>query len=282
MTKLSFKALGAAILAVGIVLVGAAATAQAASMTNFTASTSGTLAAGQVITSDIVVSFTAPTAVPQSINNQIRIVLTNTSGFGAGSACGLRVAYVSSPSIVASCQAVSGSGVSQVYLYSAGLPGITIGANSTYTFTILGGTLTQNAAGPISVTAFSSSSPTPIDLSTTTLTAASVSSTVSFDANGGSGSMSAQTSSTALALTSNAFSRTNYTFAGWNTSADGSGTTFADAASYPFTASETLYAQWTAVLANTGVEAKPYLFGGLALAIVGSGMLFIAHRKQTN
>jgi uncharacterized repeat protein (TIGR02543 family) len=71
--------------------------------------------------------------------------------------------------------------------------------------------------------------------------------TVTFDPNGGTGSMSNQSGNynTTAALTSNAFTRTGYTFAGWNTSANGSGTSYADGASHTFTASITLYAQWT-------------------------------------
>ncbi|MCX6413710.1 MAG: InlB B-repeat-containing protein [Actinobacteria bacterium] len=70
--------------------------------------------------------------------------------------------------------------------------------------------------------------------------------TVTFDANGGTGSMSAQSASTATALTSNSFTRTGYAFAGWNTVAGGTGTAYANGASFPFSASATLYAQWTA------------------------------------
>jgi uncharacterized repeat protein (TIGR02543 family) len=69
--------------------------------------------------------------------------------------------------------------------------------------------------------------------------------TVSFDANGGSGTMTNQSASTATALTSNSFTLTGYTFAGWSTSAGGS-IDYADGASYPFTSSTTLYALWTA------------------------------------
>jgi len=68
--------------------------------------------------------------------------------------------------------------------------------------------------------------------------------TVTFDANGGSGSMSPQTSALPAALTLNAFTRAGYTFAGWNTNADGSGTTYTDGATYSFAADATLYAQW--------------------------------------
>ncbi|MBV6396460.1 MAG: hypothetical protein HFACDABA_02058 [Anaerolineales bacterium] len=69
--------------------------------------------------------------------------------------------------------------------------------------------------------------------------------TVTFDANGGSGAMSPQTSNLPAALTLNAFTRAGYTFTGWNTSADGSGTSYADGAIYGFAANATLYAQWS-------------------------------------
>ena len=70
---------------------------------------------------------------------------------------------------------------------------------------------------------------------------------VTFDNNTGSGSMSSQSSNYNVAanLTSNTFTKTGYTFAGWNTAADGSGTSYTDAVSYSFTSSTTMYAQWT-------------------------------------
>lgn len=74
--------------------------------------------------------------------------------------------------------------------------------------------------------------------------------TVTFDANGGSGSMTSQVSASAAALTANTISRTGYGFTGWNTAANGSGTTYAVDATHPFTSSETLYAQWRALPAT--------------------------------
>ena len=47
-------------------------------------------------------------------------------------------------------------------------------------------------------------------------------------------------------LTPNVLTRTGYTFSGWNTAANGSGTSYADGSSYSFVASVTLYAQWSA------------------------------------
>lgn len=72
---------------------------------------------------------------------------------------------------------------------------------------------------------------------------------VTFNSNSGSGSMSAQSGSSATALTSHTFTRSGYTFAAWNTAADGSGTPYLDGASFDFSADLTLYAQWTAVVA---------------------------------
>ena len=76
--------------------------------------------------------------------------------------------------------------------------------------------------------------------------------TVTFNANGGTGTMAPQVSNVAANLTLNSFTRTGYTFNGWNTNADGtSGTNYADGASYPFTANVTLYAKWTALPSYT-------------------------------
>lgn len=83
---------------------------------------------------------------------------------------------------------------------------------------------------------------------------------VTFDANGGTGNMSAQTftEGTAQELTVNAFTRTGYMFGGWNTAADGSGTAYADGASYTANADITLYAQWTqVVLSSIAITTPP-------------------------
>ena len=72
--------------------------------------------------------------------------------------------------------------------------------------------------------------------------------TVSFDANGGSGRMADQafTFGVPQALTANAFTRSGYTFAGWNTKADGSGAAYGDRDTLTIGAADlTLYAQWT-------------------------------------
>lgn len=70
---------------------------------------------------------------------------------------------------------------------------------------------------------------------------------VTFNANGGEGTMEVQTVEEGkdATLAANAYTREGYTFAGWNTKADGTGATYADqAAIINLTEDLTLYAQW--------------------------------------
>ena len=60
--------------------------------------------------------------------------------------------------------------------------------------------------------------------------------------------------STDTPLLSNPFTRENYTFNGWNTAADGSGTSYADGDNITLTADTTLYAQWRCSHASTEVR----------------------------
>ena len=76
--------------------------------------------------------------------------------------------------------------------------------------------------------------------------------TVTFEANGTveypvEGTMTPQTvnAKTDTALNANSFTREGYSFTGWNTKADGTGTPYADKAIVSFDADTTLYAQWT-------------------------------------
>ena len=71
--------------------------------------------------------------------------------------------------------------------------------------------------------------------------------TITFNANGGEGSMEPQHFEVGVdtALNTNAFTRENYKFTGWNTAADGSGATYTDCGSIlELKENLTLYAQW--------------------------------------
>jgi uncharacterized repeat protein (TIGR02543 family) len=70
---------------------------------------------------------------------------------------------------------------------------------------------------------------------------------VRFDSNLGTGSIPDQSSNTNTAVRPNTFSRNGFTFSGWNTEANGTGTPYAADATFPFStaADTTLFAQWT-------------------------------------
>ncbi|MBR0133910.1 InlB B-repeat-containing protein [Candidatus Saccharibacteria bacterium] len=72
---------------------------------------------------------------------------------------------------------------------------------------------------------------------------------ITYVANGGTGSMSDTTGvvDQTVQVSNNGFAREGYTFTGWNTKADGSGTDYGENANYALTPNDlTLYAQWQA------------------------------------
>ena len=71
--------------------------------------------------------------------------------------------------------------------------------------------------------------------------------TVTFNANGGSGSTPPQLGSSYQPLAANGFTNGVLNFAGWNTSADGTGTTYYDRVNYDLSLGDlTLFAVWSA------------------------------------
>ena len=115
-----------------------------------------------------------------------------------------------------------------------------------------GNTPTSTTASPTTV---SMSEPTEL-----TANAALNTYTIAFNNNSGSGSMTSLTNKnygTSVTLTANSFTRSGYTFVGWNTKADGSGTAYLNSASMAINealvnqyslgnanGTITLYAQW--------------------------------------
>jgi uncharacterized repeat protein (TIGR02543 family)/LPXTG-motif cell wall-anchored protein len=81
---------------------------------------------------------------------------------------------------------------------------------------------------------------------------------VEFNSNGAGaqGTMETQVGSSATALRTNSFTRTGYTFGGWATAANGSGTSYANSASFPFSASSTLYAQWNPISYTVSYDSQ--------------------------
>jgi hypothetical protein len=125
----------------------------------------------------------------------------------------------------------------------------------TFTTTRSNSGLSVSAAGLISTTGLLTTgtwtvSGTDSDASgdagtwTHTLTVTALAETVTFEANGGFGVMAPETASETSALSLNIFTWATHTFKDWNTAVNGSGASYANGASYPFTASVELFAQW--------------------------------------
>ena len=269
MQKFSLKALGAVILTLGLVVAGAALPANAAALTSPSVTATGSVTTGAVAY-PLTVNATTVTAGAN------KFVITLPSGWTTSMVGGPNCtgATVTGMTISGTGCGVSGSTIT--FYQNSG----TLSAGTVISVTFAANKFTAAAARDFSLSTMDAN--LTLDTATATLASSSSSYTVSFNSNGGSGAMADQSASTATALSANVFTRSGYTFAGWNTAADGSGTAYADGASFPFTANTTLYAQWTATLATTGFDAAPYLFGGLALALAGGALMLIARRKQSN
>ena len=84
---------------------------------------------------------------------------------------------------------------------------------------------------------------------------------IEFEANGGTGTMATIEDiivGTSVTLPANEFERTNYSFEGWNTAADGTGTDYVDEADVTISSTDTLtlYAQWEELKGSITFDAN--------------------------
>ena len=81
--------------------------------------------------------------------------------------------------------------------------------------------------------------------------------TVTYDANGGKGAMASQTvnAGNSVTIKANTFTRSDHTFTGWNTRADGTGTGYAAGNTITPNSNLTLYAQWKST-GDSGYDPK--------------------------
>jgi hypothetical protein len=108
--------------------------------------------------------------------------------------------------------------------------------------------------------------------------------TITFNANGGSGSMASETEpyNTTAALTTNTFTYVGYTFTGWSTTANGSGTAFANGALAKFNGSATFYAQWAVASAPTSATVTFNANGGVGTMAPETENLNVSTTLTTN
>ena len=142
---------------------------------------------------------------------------------------------LSGTSYTGSCKTVFGEG-NTVTCVSAKTKTFAKGATAT-TATIKGGVRSSNGAWTGATVTASAKVTIP----------ALAPATITFDANGGSGSVPTAISTyvgVANTIPPNSLTRTGYTFNGWNTASDGSGTTYATGSTITPTGDVTLYAQW--------------------------------------
>jgi uncharacterized repeat protein (TIGR02543 family) len=194
-----------------------------------------------------------PELVSDSLTSASPSVWSFGSGGGAAAASTTAIAFPSVTSGAAANQMFWGYAASTATAVPGSTPGFT------YSTTAEGNLIASNdALSPNSVYApTASETPASNNTSIAAIFAATPTAnqyTVTFNGNGATGgSMANEVASSPTALSANAFTRTGYTFTGWNTVANGTGTAYANGATYPFTASATLYAQWSS---STGTITK--------------------------
>ena len=104
---------------------------------------------------------------------------------------------------------------------------------------------------------------------------------ITYNANGGTGTTASQTKpyGESINIRTNGFTRTGYVFKGWNTKADGTGTSYSAGVAYSANADLALYAQWKAVYSITyngngntgGSTAKQTFESGSSVKISANG-----------
>ncbi len=155
--------------------------------------------------------------------------------------------------------------------------------------TVSGNTLTGTSAGTCRVTATKAGDGTYASTTSNMVTVAVVNPLyVTYDGNGqtygapptDSGSYSI--GDTVTLLGQNFQQRTGYTFNGWNTAANGSGTSYAAGGTFNIAASTTLYAQWLAPVSATATQSIPTLseWGLVLLSLAAAALGMRATRRR--
>lgn len=298
MIRTVLKTLGASLLSLGLVLAGASLPAHSSGVVTFDSP---------------VPTFVESSPTPSfSVTVNPGATLQDTAGRKLALQFGSLAILAGCPSTpsatLADCgvDSVTGTGTITSPNVAKSPNGLTLfinwtGNTSTVTVTFAQGAFTTSSTGQKTLTTTIQAPNLDIQFTPFNVVSAPTTFTVTFDANGGTGTMSDQTATPGTALTANSFTRSGYTFSGWNTAASGNGTAYANSATtFPFTSNSTLYAQWAANssggnggnnpaggsgesspqrLANTGFFVLPLAVGGLSTALVGASLVVIARRR---
>jgi uncharacterized repeat protein (TIGR02543 family) len=227
--------------------------ANAAGITTLTVTSTGPLTAGQVNSAPIVVTFTSPTELTAHDANSAYLSLVGAVAVTqpSGSDCTGVVTIQNNHGFSTGCALFASRNVNTQAMGFASNGNWPAGTIWTFTYDANTLTLPNAATMIVRVSTFLAlSARTDFDageLAVPLVGYVAPTKTVTFDANGGDGTMANQVASAATNLTASSFTRSGYSFTGWNTLANGAGTAFTDAASFPFAGDQTLYAQWAAI-----------------------------------
>lgn len=166
-----------------------------------------------------------------------------TSGVSAGASDDIKTLTVKRYGTIVTFDANGGNGADRL---QAGTTSAPLSAN---TFSRAGFTFSGWATSPTGSVVYSDGASFDFSGSSQTLFAQwAALPAVTFTANGGTGADVVQYGSGSAALTTGTFNRSGFTFSGWNTAPDGTGTPYLDQANFNFAnGNVTLHAQWTAV-----------------------------------
>ncbi len=218
--------------------------------TNFFNGISAITWGGVTLTTTYVNAYTLTATVPTAniaSPGTVAIGITNTGAYGTSTSLTTQT-FTINPSVTFDANTGTGS------MSVQGIFANTSANLTTNTFTKIGYTFSGWATTAGGAVAYADGASYSIVTSNVTLFAKWTANTytVAFNNNGGTGTMSNQSVTYDLPanLTSNTFTRTGYTFAGWATTSGGS-VAYANGASYTTGASNvTLYAKWTGIAGN--------------------------------
>lgn len=277
------KKLSIALIAGVVAALSFVAPAFAGTLTSASVTATGSVANSGTNAYPITVAATTITATDEFV---INLPTGWSATFSSGPTCG--GITLSGINITNTGCNVSGTRITLYGSDGTNQANIPVGAK-TVTFQV--GKLNTATARDFVIT--SSNTGTVVDTVTTSLAAAAATYGANFLPNGGTGTnptpQSSNTGTTVMPTTT--MTKAGFTFAGWRSGNATVGTVYQAGETAPLTANTNFYAQWSDnsasggssdSLANTGFNGTPYLVAGLALAIVGAGLLLFARRKRSN